>query len=136
MHEGDATRPESVVIRPEFDPCARPFHTITEEQWGSAWEAPMREVIAQMQAAFYAGARRIVIVVPTTAMSGGSCYAHVAAPAEGIRLLGEDVWEFDTAESAVFRLDPADVLTAQQAGELLDPFIKPLPAFDDGLLPR
>ena len=52
------------------------------------------------------------------------------------RLLGEDVWEFDAAESAVFRLDPADVLTAQQAGELLDPFIKPLPPFDETLLPR
>ncbi len=52
------------------------------------------------------------------------------------RLLGEDVWEFDTAESAVFRLDPADVLTAQQAGVLLEPFIKPLPAFDESLLSR
>lgn len=87
MHEGDATRPAWVVIRPEFDPCARPFHTITDEQWGVAWETPMRDVIAQMQAAFHAGARRIVIVVPTTAMSGGSRFAHVAAPAEGVRLL-------------------------------------------------
>lgn len=52
------------------------------------------------------------------------------------RLMGEDVWEFDTAEAAVFRLDPADVLSAHQAGELLDPFIKPLPRFDESLLPR
>ena len=52
------------------------------------------------------------------------------------RLLGEDVWEFDTAESGLFKLDPADVLTAAQAGQLLDPFIKPLPPFDDSLLPR
>jgi hypothetical protein len=51
------------------------------------------------------------------------------------RLLGEDVWEFDDAEHAFIRLDPADVLTADQAGQLLDPFIKPLPAFDDRLLP-
>ncbi|MGI8491823.1 MAG: hypothetical protein ACR2NJ_03550 [Acidimicrobiales bacterium] len=51
------------------------------------------------------------------------------------RLLGEDVWEFDTAESGLFKLDPADVLTAEQAGQLLDPFIQPLPAFDDAMLP-
>jgi hypothetical protein len=52
------------------------------------------------------------------------------------RLLGEDVWEFDTAEAEVFELDPADVLTAAQAGQLLDPLIAPLPPFDDSLLPR
>ena len=52
------------------------------------------------------------------------------------RLVGEDVWEFDTAEAGLFKLDPSDVLTAAQAGRLLDPFIKPLPAFDNSLLPR
>ncbi len=52
------------------------------------------------------------------------------------RLLGEDVWEFDTAEAGLYKLDPADVLTAAQAGELLAPFIKPLPAFDHSMLPR
>ena len=52
------------------------------------------------------------------------------------RLIGEDVWEFDDAERAYFKLDPADVLTAAQAGELLAPFIKPLPDFHDGLLPH
>ena len=51
------------------------------------------------------------------------------------RLLGEDVWEFDTAEAEVFDLDPADVLTAEQAGKLLAPFIQPLAPFDDSLLP-
>jgi hypothetical protein len=51
------------------------------------------------------------------------------------RLLGEDVWEFDDTEKALIELDPADVLTAEQAGKLLDPYIKPLPPFDDSLLP-
>jgi hypothetical protein len=51
------------------------------------------------------------------------------------RLIGEDVWEFDDAERTYIKLDPADVLTAEQAGKLLDPFIKPLPPFDDSLLP-
>ena len=52
------------------------------------------------------------------------------------RLLGEDVWEFDTAQSGLYKLDPADVLTAEQAGELLAPFIQALPAFDASLLPK
>ena len=51
------------------------------------------------------------------------------------RLIGEDVWEFDTAEAGLYKLDPADVLTAEQSRELLDPYIKPLPPFDKSLLP-
>ncbi|MEA2421161.1 MAG: hypothetical protein QOF55_260 [Thermoleophilaceae bacterium] len=50
------------------------------------------------------------------------------------RLIGEDVWEYDASEREIVELDPADVLTAQQARELLEPLIKPLPAFDDSLL--
>ena len=52
------------------------------------------------------------------------------------RLLGEDVWEFDDAERAYIKLDPADVLTSEQAGSLLDPFIKALPPFDETMVPR
>jgi hypothetical protein len=51
------------------------------------------------------------------------------------RLVGEDVWEYDDALREYIKLDPADVLTAEQAGQLLDPFIKPLPGFNDSLLP-
>ena len=52
------------------------------------------------------------------------------------RLLGEDIWEWDPSQRRNIKLDPADVLTAKEAGELLAPFIKPLPPFDDSLLPR
>lgn len=52
------------------------------------------------------------------------------------RLLGEDVWEFDPSVREYIQLDPADVLTQQQARHLLDPLIKPLPDFDESLLPR
>ena len=83
----EATGPVSVVIRPDLDPIARPFATITDDQWDAAWEAPMRAVIAELQRAFHSGARRIVVMLPTTAMSGGACYAHVAATAEAIRVL-------------------------------------------------
>lgn len=51
------------------------------------------------------------------------------------RLIGEDVWEFDTTQAGLFRLDPADVLTASQSRVLLDPHIKSLPSFDVSLLP-
>jgi hypothetical protein len=51
------------------------------------------------------------------------------------RLIGEDVWEFDDEMRGHIRLDPADVLTAEQAGKLLEPLIKPLSPFDDKLLP-
>jgi len=44
--------------------------------------------------------------------------------------------EFDPSVREYIKLDPADVLTARQAGQLLDPLIKPLPTFDESLLPR
>jgi hypothetical protein len=44
------------------------------------------------------------------------------------RMIGEDVWEYDDADKDLIRLDPTDVLTADQAGKLLEPFIKPLPS--------
>jgi hypothetical protein len=52
------------------------------------------------------------------------------------RLVGENVWEYEPAEHDLIKLAPNEVLTTRQAAELLDPFIRPLPAFDDSLLPR
>ena len=43
------------------------------------------------------------------------------------RMIGEDVWEHDDIDRDLIKLDPADVLTADQAAKLLDPLIKPLP---------
>jgi hypothetical protein len=51
---------------------------------------------------------------------------------ERCRLIGEDVWEFDDAQRAQVKLEPSEVLSSEAARELLDPFIRPLPAFDDG----
>jgi hypothetical protein len=50
------------------------------------------------------------------------------------RMIGEDVWEYETSERQFIELAPTDVLTAERAGELLEPLIKPLPSFDDSLL--
>jgi hypothetical protein len=50
---------------------------------------------------------------------------------DGGRLLGEDVWEPDPDQAEITKLDPADVLTTQEAARLLAPFIKPLPRFNE-----
>lgn len=52
------------------------------------------------------------------------------------RLLGEDVWEFDPSVREHFELNPADVLTATQSRKLLNPYIQPIPTFDDNMVPR
>ncbi len=43
------------------------------------------------------------------------------------RLIGEEVWEYDDTVREIIPLQPHEVLTAEQAGKLLDPLIKPLP---------
>lgn len=50
---------------------------------------------------------------------------------ERCRLIGEDVWEYEPSAREFIKLDPADVLTAEQAGKLLGPLIKSLPSFDE-----
>jgi len=68
--------------------------------------------------AMYLASTRIVMVWPYD--------AHC-------RLVGEDVWEYDDSERRFIKLKPADVLTTEQAGELLEPLIKPLPSYDESL---
>lgn len=50
------------------------------------------------------------------------------------RLVGEDVWEPSPESAEVILLDPADVMTTEQAAALLNPLIKPLPSFDEAVL--
>jgi hypothetical protein len=50
------------------------------------------------------------------------------------RLIGENVWEVDPGSAEVVKLDPADVLTPDQARELLDPHIHELPPFDEATM--
>jgi len=47
------------------------------------------------------------------------------------RLIGEDVWEPDPDKAKIVKLDPADVVTTEQAAKALAPLIKPLPPFDE-----
>ena len=41
------------------------------------------------------------------------------------RLIGEDVWEYEPSGREFIKLDPDDVLTAEQSAELLDPLTSP-----------
>jgi hypothetical protein len=50
------------------------------------------------------------------------------------RLIGEDVWEYDTAAREFIELQPADVLTSERSGDLLAPLITPLPSFDEAVM--
>ena len=52
------------------------------------------------------------------------------------RLIGENGWEPEPERAEIFKLDPADVLTAAEAAKRLDPLIKPLPSFDEMALGR
>lgn len=102
-----------VVLRPAFDPVARPFDSLTDADWERAWEQPVRATITALQDAYRAGVRRIVVVVPTTGMSGGARYAHVAAPAEAIRVLVKSAarqWGADGVTVNAVAVSPGRVL--------------------------
>lgn len=49
------------------------------------------------------------------------------------RLVGEDVWEIDPSQRQIIKLDPAEVLSPQQAAEELGPLIAPLPSFPESV---
>jgi hypothetical protein len=50
------------------------------------------------------------------------------------RLIGEDVYEPEPEKAELFKLAPEDVLTTEESGKLLSPFIKPLPSYDEAVL--
>ena len=50
------------------------------------------------------------------------------------KLIGEDVYEPFPEKAELFKLAPEDVLTTEQSGKLLAPFIKPLPSYDEAVL--
>jgi hypothetical protein len=50
------------------------------------------------------------------------------------RLIGEDVYEPEPERAELIKLAPEDVLTTEESGKLLAPFIKPLPSYDQMVL--
>lgn len=76
----------AVIVAPIVVEAVAVSH-ITDEQIDRLWEQPMRAVITDVQRARTDGCRRIVVIVPTTGMSGGADHAAVAATAEAARVL-------------------------------------------------
>lgn len=82
---------------------------ITDEQIDRLWEQPMRTVISELQRAKADGCRRIVVVVPTTGMSGGADHAAVAAASEAMRVLVKSAarqWGHDGITVNAVALEP------------------------------
>lgn len=49
------------------------------------------------------------------------------------RLIGEDVWKVDPDKAEIIKVAPADVITTQEAAQILNPLIEPLPAFEEAM---
>lgn len=78
------------VAEPALEPV--PFVEVSEERWDSAWELTMLATLRCFQAAyrsFDGRGGRILVVVPTVAMTGAAGLAPLAAAAEGQRLLAK-----------------------------------------------
>ena len=62
------------------------IETLDDATIDAVFEQPMQRVIAGLQRAHAAGAKRIVVIVPTIGMSGGDRHAVHAALAEAARI--------------------------------------------------
>lgn len=89
LRTGVVVEEPSAIIVPAInaDSSAIATHELDDAHIESLFEQPMRSVIQAFQEAFHSGSRRIVVIVPTTSMSGGACYAATAALAEASRVL-------------------------------------------------
>jgi 3-oxoacyl-[acyl-carrier protein] reductase len=91
---GDNGGLDALVFAPWRPDVCHPvaFEDLTDAEWQRAWQDTMD---AAVQACVDAHARmvgnggRIVLVVPTIALSGGARFAHWAAAAEGVRILAK-----------------------------------------------
>jgi 3-oxoacyl-[acyl-carrier protein] reductase len=102
-----------VVFWPWFEGRAFRFVELTDADWERCWEVPLRELVVGLQEAFQAGVKRMVVVVPTLGMSGGSHYSHVAAPAEAMRVLVKSAarqWGAHGVTVNAVAIDPATVI--------------------------
>ena len=89
LRRGIETDVPAAAVVPDMSGAtsAVPVHLLGDEEIASIFEAPMRGVITALQSAFHAECQRIIVLVPTTSMSGGAQYAAVAALAESARVL-------------------------------------------------
>lgn len=110
---------ETTVVVADIVTTATPFEALTDDDFETAWEQPMRNAIGAFQRAHHAGHERLIAVVPTIGMSGAPLLGHVAATAEAIRVMVKSAarqWGADgmtvnciALAPALFGIDPADV---------------------------
>ena len=126
-----ATEPiDALVVAPwdKSEMAPRPFHELTDEEFDRAWQRTMDDAIAVSIAAREAfraggdGTGNIVFTFPTTALVGGAEYAHWAAAAEGIHILGKSMarqWGPEGVAVNAVAISPATVLAdAERAGPI------------------
>lgn len=66
----------------DIDPLPRATQFISDDDIDRLWERPLRQLISAVVEAKSVGARRIIVVIPTIALSGGASYAVQSATAE------------------------------------------------------
>lgn len=81
------TRSAVIVVDIAGEKSISNISELTDAHIDEIFEQPMQSVIGALQEAHSTSCERIVVVVPTTGMSGGSCYAPQAALAESARIL-------------------------------------------------
>ena len=81
------TRSAVIVVDLDGEKSISSLAELTDANIDEIYEQPMQRVIAALQEAHTTNCERIVVVVPTTGMSGGACYAPQAALAESARIL-------------------------------------------------
>ena len=73
------------MLVPPIRAQAKPFVEVEDDEFAAVWEQPMQWAIAALQDAYREGVSAVLVVVPTTALTGGCQYAHLAAVSEGLR---------------------------------------------------
>lgn len=98
-----------------------PFDRLTDADFERSWQRTMDDAVAACttaRTAFADESGSIVLVVPTTAMAGGSHYAHWAAAAEGVHVLARSVarqWGPEGIAVNVLAVSPDGVLADPEA---------------------
>lgn len=80
---------DALVVVGEASPVHRPIEEYTDEDFDDAWERPVLGAVDAMLTARRRGARRMVLVIGTHAMTGSAGDAPNAMAAEGLHALAK-----------------------------------------------
>jgi 3-oxoacyl-[acyl-carrier protein] reductase len=118
-HDLDGDGPLDALVFAPWDPAVvrpRPFHELTDGEFATAWQQTLDDAVrvsVRARQRFGSTGGRLVFVIPTLALGGGSQYAHWAAAAEGVHLLAKSAsrqWGPEGVTANVLAVGPTDVL--------------------------